>query len=294
MAAVRRGAADDDGSNYILPEYNITEIQIVSDSFAVLQWIEGVYRIRNLKVYTDIHWVIGCIRQENADIPVRLQWVKSHTGVYGTDSADFLAKAGMQDLWDETVKWYDPDLWKWYNIRAVLNLSRHFYCDEMETRLVDKLRTSVHRTRNWLGCGGVISGSLRKIVFFHTYFAVIDGTNITKRSFPILVGTPFVFSWVYIRAISILMLIWLNVWRLFPMTSASVVLRGRTLITLLLTVPIPTSTVCGPTFDFFHTFLYFPVSHIGNCRMKRCMRKCNLQPIAKRNWPKLCLQKIKT
>ena len=75
----------------VLPDLDIQAIRIDADSLVVIHWITGEYCIRNPRMkglINDITWSIWTIREENNDIPMTIQWTKSHEGIESNEYVD--------------------------------------------------------------------------------------------------------------------------------------------------------------------------------------------------------------
>ena len=137
----------------ICQRLNIQAIRIVSDSQVVLRWIEGIYRIHNLSmkgIVEDIHWLIEDIQAENSDIPVILQWTKSHNEneagniTEGNCHADHLADKGRQLIEDNEFD--TKDYWSFYNLRAALKNDLKEYTAKMQNELTKAIQGTKYGT----------------------------------------------------------------------------------------------------------------------------------------------------
>jgi len=123
---------------------NIHAIRIIADSLVSIHWLTGIYRIKNPRMKEIInasHWNIATIRDTHHAIPITISWTKAHAHTLGNDYADWLAYKARA-----TIGHRDPyfPIWKWYNIRAVLNQSTDFYKAKMATDIRKAITVSTY------------------------------------------------------------------------------------------------------------------------------------------------------
>ena len=118
----------------------VRNIRIITDSHTVLKWLTGVYRIKSVsmkQIINDIQWNVGYI--EESGYKLSFQHSPAHTGVFGNELADRLAKRGSGDSEmraNTTIKrlqFENADNWRYINHSAVAREIRNiFYTKQLQ------------------------------------------------------------------------------------------------------------------------------------------------------------------
>eukprot|EP01083_Nonionella_stella_P183258 661735_1 len=84
----------------VAPTFDLTAIRIISDSLNALNWLTNRWKPKEMRTYDLCVRIRAEIININKilEIPVIVQWTRSHTGTMGNDVADFFARCGVQKI----------------------------------------------------------------------------------------------------------------------------------------------------------------------------------------------------
>ena len=133
----------------------ITGVRLILDSQVVLNWIAGLYRIRNpvmKEIIEDIHWAIKEIEGENPGVQVTYQWTKSHDDgpvgpvTSGNFQADYRAGRAMDRLYTDRKATGIGGDWEYYNIKAALAQDLVPFHEQQQDALIASVMKTTYGT----------------------------------------------------------------------------------------------------------------------------------------------------
>ena len=134
---------------------DISGIRIISDSLTVLNYLRGIFQIRNIEmmnIIEDTLWNLHLV-EETLSLPIILQWTKSHSNNFGNDHADYLANLGSNAANTLPFGKVCEDPWKNISLRAVNTRNSRPFTTDYRYRFQAHISTSSFgRTYQHISC----------------------------------------------------------------------------------------------------------------------------------------------